>query len=86
MRVSNDKQDNKPQGTITLQLSTVSSPEASKAVIDNALQGIDKNGVDHLAAAAESEPVQLFDAIANADPQQTDFLKALGKGTYLFNY
>jgi hypothetical protein len=74
---SNEKQKHRPRGAITLQLSAVNPTEASKNIVDNALQDISHSGVDRSAGAADSEAVQFADATAYADPAQSDFSKAL---------
>ena len=46
--------------------------------MSNALQDIQRSGLQQSAGLSDSKPMQVMDAAVNTDPQQNNFLMALG--------
>ena len=77
LNASNGKPDDRYRGVITVRLGIAHPNETGTIAMSNALQDIQRSGLHHCAAIADSKPMQVMDAAVNTDPEQSIFLVSL---------
>jgi hypothetical protein len=79
LKSTDGKMDETSRGLITVQLRTVTLKQTAADAVTDARDHIERSGIaDSAAAASDSKPFQAMDAAVGFDPQNSDFLRALG--------